>query len=88
MRLRYMTDKSDVSIFPKEFDEVLDNVLPEMSLSICIMIFGLNGTYKKNNYIFPKFQLKYLMVRAIVVVIHLIFAQDDHILFYRHINTT
>ena len=33
MRLRYMTDKGDVSIFPKEFDEVLDNVLPEMSLS-------------------------------------------------------
>ena len=84
MRLRYMTDKSDVSIFPKEFNEVLDNVLPEMSLTI----FGFYGTYKKNNYIFPKFQLKYLMVRAIVVVIHLIFAQDDHILFYRHINTT
>lgn len=33
MRLRYMADKRDVSIFLKKFDEVLDNVLPEMSLS-------------------------------------------------------
>ena len=33
MRLRYMTDKSDVSIFLKKFDEVLDNSLPEMILS-------------------------------------------------------
>jgi len=84
VRLRYMTGKSDVSIFRKKLDEALDNVLPEMSWAI----FVFYDTYKNNNYILPMFQLKYLIVRAIVVVIHLIFAQDDHILFYRHINTT
>ena len=84
MRLRYMTGKCHVSIFLKKFDAASDNILPEMSLAI----FWFHDTYKNNNYIFPMFQLKYLIVRAIVVVIHLIFAQDDHILFYRHINTT
>ena len=82
MCLRYMIGKGDVPIFLKKFDEALYNVLAE------IAIFGFYVTYKNNSYIFPMFQLKYLIVRAIVVVIHLIFAQDDHILFYRHINTT
>ena len=33
MRLRYMADKRDVSIFLKKFDEALNDFLPEMSLS-------------------------------------------------------
>ena len=33
MRLRYMADKSDVSIFLKKYNAALDNVLPEMRFS-------------------------------------------------------
>ena len=33
MRLRYMTDKSDVSIFLKKLDVSLNDYLPEMSLT-------------------------------------------------------